>query len=187
MYNNYCSDYSESSDSSDDHDSDEQSYSDTSDFLGNESDFEDDIPSLLSQDSLEPLYDGLSSSTFGAHIAIMQFALRHKLTFSAIDGLLDLLRLLCPQPNHLPSSLYKFKQFFKKFQVKCEKQTLCGQCNAPICENRCPTPHCEESSARSHLIHIPIQKALRTIVKSKYNSNSHYNNMHRRALLNTTL
>ena len=93
----------------------------------------------------------------------MQFALRHKLTFSAINDLLDLFRhfsarnqTICLQACTCSSSSSKTS----RSNVRSRHYVV----NA-ICENRCQTPHCEE--------HIPIQRALRTIVKSKYNSNSY--------------
>lgn len=63
----------------------------------------------------EPLYDGASITICGAYCALMEFKRACRLPFTTIDKLLELLHLLCPSNNKLPSSIYKLKKFFTKF------------------------------------------------------------------------
>lgn len=133
----------------------------------------DDVPDLSTEPKetfeLKPLYQNSDSTVCGAYCSIMLFASRHKLSLSAISDLLALLRLLCPDPIHLPWSLYKFQQFFKQFNAGCEKQTFCRECTTPLssskshCSNRC----CSNSGKHSYLDHLPIEKSLQAIVSSK--------------------
>ena len=60
---------------------------------------------------LQPLYSGASITVCGAYCSTMQFATANKLTYTAIEELLKLLQILCPCPNALPTTIYKFKKF----------------------------------------------------------------------------
>lgn len=62
-----------------------------------------------------PLYKDASISVCGAYSAIMHFASRHKLSMNAIGDQIILLQLFVPTPNHLPTSLFKFRQYFNQF------------------------------------------------------------------------
>lgn len=148
-------------------DSDSDYSFDTSQIF--DSDSGDDTPKFLPKDTLRPLPDGSVTSVSGAYITIMKYAIRHNLTFSAIEGLFDLLHLLCPRPNQLPPSLYKLKKFFTQFQPNYEKQqpSTCSECTTSIATQSCPIPDCNGMMLCSHLVHIPLEKALQTVVKSK--------------------
>ena len=120
----------------------------------------------------EPLYDGADITICGAYCCIMQFASANKLSYTAISELIKLLHVLCPVPNKLPSSFYMLKKFFKQFNVDFEHQRICTICSTPmeVGESNCPT--CADSGnynpeAVGDLVHIPIQKALKTVITSK--------------------
>ena len=84
-----------------------------SDSYGLEDEFMEE--KFIPQDMLNPVYLGANLSTAAAYCSIMTYAIHHKLSYSAIEDLLNLLQHFCPSPNYLPSNLYKLKKFFKHF------------------------------------------------------------------------
>ena len=64
---------------------------------------------------LQPVYSDANITVCGAYCSIMQYVTANKLTYAAIEGLLKLLQVLCPCPNSLPTTLYKFKSFFQQY------------------------------------------------------------------------
>ena len=122
------------------------------------------VPPLLeeSSDLFKPLYSGSSVTVCGAICSIMQYCIAYKLSYSAIGELLKLLQLLCPTPNHLPSSVFLLKKFFNSFKMKYNDNNLCSNCDAK--REHC---HCDHPAYDCHLIHIPLQKPLFAVLKSK--------------------
>ena len=120
----------------------------------------------------EPLYDGADITICGAYCCIMQFASSNKLSYTAISELIKLLHILCPAHNKLPSSFYMLKKFFKQFNVAFEHQRICTTCSTPVETGDSDCPTCTENGvynpeAVGDLLHIPIQKALKTVISSK--------------------
>ena len=115
----------------------------------------------------EPLYLNSNVTICGAYFSIMHFATQNKLSYTAINHLLDLLRLFCPKPNSIPSSFYVFKKFFKNFSGGYSKQSYCADCETMFEGKSCTTQNCSSSGGMGHLIQIPIKKALQAIVSSK--------------------
>ena len=60
---------------------------------------------IVPDDNREPLYPGATITICAAFCAIMLFAIKNKLSFTAIENLIKLLHLLCPPSSKLPSSL----------------------------------------------------------------------------------
>ena len=123
------------------------------------------MESLL--DMFRPLYNGSKISVCGAYFAIMHFANKNKLTFTAIADLLELLNLFCPKPNQIPASCYIFKKFFKQFGGDFEKSTYCMECDTIIEGKSCSTDNCTGSSGEGHFVHIHINKFLQAVVSSE--------------------
>lgn len=118
---------------------------------------------LIRDEMLEPLYEGASISIAAAYCSIMRYAISSKLSYTAIGSLLMLLQLLCPSPNHLPTSFYKLKKFFQGYQSDFKKKRVCPHCERVLEKGKsCPRSH----GKSGHIIHVPIQKALATVVKS---------------------
>ena len=63
----------------------------------------------------QPINDHARVSLLVAFCSIMQWAKAYKVPYAAISGLLNLLQVLCPQPNLLPKTFYNVKQFFQQF------------------------------------------------------------------------
>ena len=124
----------------------------------------DEIPPLTVQDSpelFEPLYAGAQISLCGAMCAIMHFCSMHSLSYSAIKDLLQLVLLLCPGPNKLPSSLYHFQKFFFKYQSKKTSTRVCSDCYTPLSDCICSLPR---RTSPAHLITVSILKPLQAII-----------------------
>ncbi len=120
--------------------------------------------------SSEKLYQGSDVSMCGAYCLIMHFASRHKLSLSAIDDLLALLRVVCPEPNQLPSSLYKFRKYFNRFEAVSDKRVYCSQCHSPLPNSStfCQGKSCHNTKEYSYMVQLSIVKPIETIVNSKY-------------------
>jgi len=73
--------------------------------------------SELSHDYFEPIYSGSDITVLAANCAIMKYASENNLEYNAISNLLQLLYLLCTNPNKLPTSHYKIKHFLSS--IRC--------------------------------------------------------------------
>ena len=58
----------------------------------------------------------------------MQFAVSHKLTNSAIDDLLQLLKKHCPESNELPRSRYLLNKHFSHVSQQFKLSKYCSKC-----------------------------------------------------------
>ena len=120
----------------------------------------------ISNDMFVPLYPGAAITICAAYCAIMTYATTNKLSYSAIETLLKLLHLLCPSSHQLPSSLYKLKKFFQQYTSSYEKKRICPSCHHVLKEGEtCPRSH----GQTGHMIQVPIEKALKSVVLSKLN------------------
>ena len=120
------------------------------------------------QDFFNPIYPGATITLCAALCAIMQFATSNRLSYTAIGQLLQLLQLVCPNNNNLPTSFYHFRSFFKKFASQHQQTKVCGECELPSQQCQCT----EENKKLGHLVSLSILKPLRTILSSKLHS--HY-------------
>ena len=174
-------------DSNGDNDGDNDGNDDT-DHLGDEfgdcshGDGFDGVESLLldenpiSDNMFAPLYPGASVTICAAYCAIMTYAIANKLSYSAIENLLKLLHLLCPSSHQIPSSLYMLKKFFQRYTSSYEKKRVCPSCHCVLKKGEtCPRSH----GQNGHMIHVPIEKALKSVVLSKliyFTIHMHYKN-----------
>lgn len=60
------------------------------------------------EELLQYLYNGCELTAESAHLLISSFSYRHHLSGQAQEDLLQLLQMLLPKPNNLPTSLYLF-------------------------------------------------------------------------------
>ena len=122
-------------------------------------------PSSSPDDSnlFKPLYPGAEISYCAAMCAIMQFCTANHLSYAAIAQLLQLLILLCPANNTIPTSIYRLKKFFKRFSSQNTITTACGECQKLKESCRCsPT-----KQKLGKLVNVSLVKPLRTIVSSR--------------------
>ena len=120
-------------------------------------------PFVSDNDLFSPLYPGAEITKCGALCAIMQFCTANKLSYTAIGELLKLLTILCPFPNLLPGSLYKFKKFFQQFNPIHDHRQICLKCKESDCL-------CANLSVNNtaHLVNVEIQKPLEKIITGMY-------------------
>ena len=105
------------------------------------------------------IYDGSEISICGFNCLVAKFANTHKLTYSAIDDLLDLFKFICPKPNLIPTSLYKFKNFFKQFENNSSNTKFCMKCKNPQDDGcTCEAPETGQIIAMS--VETPLQAIL---------------------------
>ena len=161
-----CAEYLSSSDELSSLSSDDENANDLSSLneMDHSSTFDLDSDDELDVDSsmFQPLYENASITVCGAYCAIMEFKRACRLPFTTIAMLLNLLNLLCPPDNHLPQSLYKFKQFFEKFSSFYEKDQFCSDCLAQYRkhQSRCDNTSCRRTEP-STMISFNPTKAIR--------------------------
>ena len=120
------------------------------------------IPELGDLQYFRKIYDGSNLSICTFNCCIMQLAIKHSLTYDAIGDLLDLLSFVCPKSNLVPNTLYKFKNFFNQRKNKSSNDIFCTNCHQ--LKQSCG---CEDPSP-AHLISLPIEKPLQSILNGKY-------------------
>ena len=118
----------------------------------------------------ESLYTGATISTEAAWRAIIDFQVSHKLTYSALNDLLVLLKNLCPAPNNCPRSTYLLKKHFEYVTDGCQQYTFCASCGQEIEGKFCNKLECRRIKQQySHFITLPFEKHLKLIYSCKYN------------------
>ena len=113
----------------------------------------------------QPLYPGAEITVCGAICAIMQFCTTHRLPYTAIDGLLKLLAILCPAQHHISKSFYLLKKFFEQFQSVHKHTKHCTKCDNTVSDCSCSIKSDRNTGQR---VHLDIQKPLERILSSKY-------------------
>jgi len=79
-------------------------------YESSDDELDDDTSSTVLDETGQLLYDGSLLTVAASCVLIKKFALRHDLTKVAIGDLLQLIRMHCPQPNHCPTSVYRFNK-----------------------------------------------------------------------------
>ena len=118
-------------------------------------------PCLTDPNIFNKIYDGSTISVCSLNCCVMKFAIKHSLTYKAIDDLLDLLNFVCPKPNLLPSSIYKLKQFFKQYESQTSSKRYCIKCGKLYDDCDCGQP---DSANIGHLVNISIDKPLQAVL-----------------------
>ena len=122
----------------------------------------------------ELLYAGSSLTTSSSSVLVLKYKLRHGLTEAALSDLLQLLRLHCPQPNHLPSSIYYYKKHFSDMQYPVIMHKFCSECthglgNLSEQQSVCPNVYCSADLSSlgsvSSFIEIPIEVQIKSILE----------------------
>ena len=102
----------------------------------------DEVDELEETDSHKPVCAGsaVSRSTFEA--LLLAVGKKHKFSKSAKEDVLNLMRVVLPEPN-LPSSNYLFeKDLFHDIGIQYKKYQLCSQCEHELVEQCCETQDC---------------------------------------------
>lgn len=126
----------------------------------------DDIS--LSMNHEEPLGDGATMSE-SSWRAIIDFHVTHKLTYSALNDLLGLLKRLCPSSQDLPASTYLLRKHFKYVVDGCQEYTYCAECHKELEGRICANPECRTKKQQyAYFITIPFENHLKLIYSSKF-------------------
>lgn len=95
-------------------------------------------------------------STAASNILILQYKMRHNITFEALNDLLVLLKLHCPSPNNCLSSAYLLKKEFSG--LKCPAGCFTA---STASHTQCPNTDClrdfRGDSSRSSFMQVPIE------------------------------
>ena len=107
------------------------------------------------------LYDGSPLSADMSWCTIMYFAVKNRLSYSALEELLELVKLHCPSPNVCPPSLYKFKAYFNFLLQDYSYLKFCSNCMAEVQHEACTNRNCSKVKAKlCYLLLLPIQHRL---------------------------
>ena len=129
----------------------------------------DQESSATSNDML--LYTESSLTLSASNIMIMQYKMRHNLTDQSLIDLLNLLKIHCPKPNYVPSSIYHFKKFFRESKYQIKYHYYCTRClqNIDTFDIICSlcSSDLQEGKAKSSFIEIPIESQLEVLFACK--------------------
>lgn len=141
--------------------------SDTESELEDLISIEENAEEKLEDDMFKPLYEGASISISGAYCAIMELKRACRLPFTTIAKLLDLLQLVCPANNHLPTSVHKFKKFFGQYSSECTAHYHCHVCHTEYLPGQKECTNCANAK-QDTLIVINPKKAITRVLNSKF-------------------
>ena len=97
----------------------------------------------------------------------MEFKRVCRLSFATMVILLNLLQLICPPGNLLPTTKYQLLKFSRRVNSEHWKIDYCRSCSRKLQTNqKCPSSICEKSEPNSVIL-IPPKKTLQQIISSK--------------------
>ena len=122
------------------------------------------------------LYEGTQITCSESLLLTMAFALRHKISLAAVDNLLELLRIHCPEVNLVVPNIAKFQEHFRKLNHPIKQHFCCPSINcqvyvsstAPQKDDTCEVCR-EHLSSKAFFIEVPVEEQLYTILSSKSN------------------
>ena len=127
------------------------------------------------------LYRDAPISTASSSVLLMKFIMKHRITQEALTDLLKVLKLHCPSPNNLPSTVYHFKKQFKDLQYPIIYHYFCSKCLAEVstestvCNNTFCKSTLTEPHTKSSFIEVPIDLQLKCILERKHIYSYTYN------------
>ena len=173
-------DYDDNDDDDDDDDDNDDGDDDDDDDDNDDDDDDDDddepsneVTENESRFQHELLYKEASITTSASRVLIMKYTMKHKLSREALADLLQILKLHCPFPNNVPSSLFHFTKHFKDFQYPVKYHYFCNTClsevpeNAECCSNQDCSYSFAEGFSKSSFIELPIGLQLKSILERK--------------------
>jgi len=113
------------------------------------------------KEKFHELYEGSSLSMVAFNCLFMKLARKHKLTYQAMDDLLDFVSYVLPKPNTVPKSIYLLKKFFSQSKCDSKTQIYCTKCNN--LEDNCECDHPNPGK----IVSISVEKPLKSILTGK--------------------
>lgn len=135
---------------------------DNSEHSGSDSEQEDDEVDQNIDD--EPLHAGARVTFRESLLAILCFALKHKLTGVCVADLLSLIELHCGADSIALKTLYKFKKYFSmigKQNINCHY--FCSGCEVSLATENSVCQQCDGRHRVAHFIGFPIMTQLQSM------------------------
>ena len=115
------------------------------------------------QCSRVPFFEGSQVAEQEAIVALLSLAGRHRLTYTCIEDMLQLVSSLLPMPNGFNISLHRMLGRFVDFTTETIVRKFYGNCSTPLLEGaiKCMKSKC--LAIRQHdavFIEIPLQKQI---------------------------
>lgn len=120
----------------------------------------------------QPMYPGSSVTVLGAYCILMEVKRLCRLPFSTMVILLEVLQLLCPAKNLLPTTKYQLIKFARKFSSTNSRIDFCRSCGK-LLQRRHKCPQCQKTEVNSMILVSPDQ-ALEQIISG----NLHIDDIH---------
>ncbi len=119
----------------------------------------------MSDQMTMPIYPGSEVTVFGAYCLLMEFCKRLcRIPFTTMVVLLNLLQILCPLGNLLPTTKYQLVKFAQKATSSHSQIDFCRSCNEELGRNkRCSSTSCPKSEPNTMLIISPDNDLQHTI------------------------
>lgn len=125
-----------------------------------------DEDDLVDNHDNEPLYNGARITLKESALAILSFALSHKLSGVCINDLLALIALHCGPNNNCFKSLHLFKSYFAMLgKNDTVRHHYCSTCEVPLETKSSVCNNCNGRHEVSYFIEFPIAKQLQTMYK----------------------
>ena len=120
------------------------------------------------------IYEGAQITYDESLLLTMAFALRHKISLAAVDDLLELLRIHCPEVNSMVPNISQFQQHFRKLNHPIKQHFCCPNINCqvyvsssvPQKDDTCKVCG-EHLSSKAFFIEVPVEEQLSTVLSSK--------------------
>lgn len=127
-----------------------------------------------SSTTAELIYEGAQITYDESLLLTMAFALRHKISLAAVDDLLELRRIHCPDVNSMVQNISQFQQHFRKLNHPIKQHFCCPNKNCQVYvsssvrqkDDTCKV--CEEHlCSKAFFIELPVEEQLSTVLSSK--------------------
>ena len=109
-----------------------------------------------------PLFEGSQVAEEEAVVALLSLVSRHRLTYSCLEDILQLVSSLLPMPNGLVISLHKLIGRFVNFSTETIMHKFCGNCSAAQHHgSKCTKSAClSVRQTDATFIEIPLKKQI---------------------------
>ena len=124
---------------------------------------------LTTENMSEPIYPGSSLTVLGVYCILMEFKRSCRLSFTTMAMLLNLLQLICPTGNKLPTTKYQLLRFAVSSKNTHSRIDYCRFCATKLQRNqRCPSSSCQRSEPNSIIFVSPENTLQHIISGNKY-------------------
>ena len=109
--------------------------------------------------NVDSLYDGAPLSTEASYCTLLQYAVTNHLSFHALNQLIELVKIHCPQSNKCVPSEHALKKHFEMLQGSYEVSLFCSFCFDEISKDDkfCKKRRCQRRrSDVCQLVCLPI-------------------------------